>query len=88
MGIASRCSVAFLLLAAVGITVEVRTWEADHDKRGIRRFGIPLEGNSFPYHNWDWKRGLFFRRHPGSVLIYDTNERRLLYGGSPPNGIV
>ena len=52
-------------------------------------FGIPLEGSSWPYYNYDWDRGLFFgvAEHDGIVLAYDTNERRMLYGGVPKNGI-
>ncbi|MCP5118247.1 MAG: hypothetical protein GY953_46120, partial [bacterium] len=51
--------------------------------------GVPLEGESFPYHNWDWKRGLLFAAgNRKNVLVYDTNNERLLFGGSPPDGIV
>ena len=51
--------------------------------------GIPLEGASWPYHNYDWQHGLFFAvdHSGGNVLAYDTVERRLLYGGAPPDGI-
>ncbi len=50
--------------------------------------GIPLEGDSWPYHNWDWQRNLLFAAgHRGRVLVYDTKARRMLYGGAPPDGI-
>lgn len=50
--------------------------------------GIPFEGDSWPYHNWDWQRNLLFAAgHRGRVLVYDTKARRLLYGGAPPDGI-
>ncbi len=51
--------------------------------------GIALEGESWPYHAWDWDRNLLFG--VGSlnkqVVVYDTNERCMLYGGVPPDGI-
>ena len=51
--------------------------------------GIPLEGESWPYHGYDWERGLLFgigsvKNH---VIAYDTRERRMLYGGAPPDSI-
>ena len=52
-------------------------------------FGIPLEGSSWPYYNYDWERGLFFgvAERDGIVIAYDTKEHRMLYGGVPKNGI-
>ena len=51
--------------------------------------GIPLEGASWPYHNYDWKRNLAFAvGHSGNyVIAYDTKERRMVYGGPPPDNI-
>jgi hypothetical protein len=51
--------------------------------------GIPLEGSSWPYYNYDWERGLFFgaAERMGIVIVFDTRERRMLYGGAPKNGI-
>jgi hypothetical protein len=50
--------------------------------------GVPLEGDSWPYHNWDWERNLLFGAgSEGKVLVYDTAARRLVYGGAPPDGI-
>ena len=51
--------------------------------------GIPLEGSSWPYYNYDWQRGIFFAaaEHDGVVFVYDTRERRMLYGGAPKNKI-
>jgi len=51
--------------------------------------GIPLEGESWPYHAYDWRRGLLFGVGAirGDVIAYDTRERRMLYGASPPDGI-
>ncbi len=51
--------------------------------------GIPLEGTSWPYHNYDGKRDIFFGvDHTGDqVIVYDTKERRMLYGGACPDSI-
>ncbi len=51
--------------------------------------GIPLEGESWPYHAYDWQRGLLFGVGAirGDVIAYDTRERRMLYGAAPPDGI-
>ncbi len=51
--------------------------------------GIPLEGASWPYHNYDWRQNLLFGvSHTGNqVIVYDTQERRMLYGGAPPDNI-
>lgn len=50
--------------------------------------GIPFEGDSWPYHSWDWQRGLLFAvGNRGNVLVYDTTARRMLYGGAPPENI-
>ncbi|MFA6471310.1 MAG: hypothetical protein WCU00_04630 [Candidatus Latescibacterota bacterium] len=51
--------------------------------------GIPLEGESWPYHVYDSKRGLFFGIGSvnGDVLVYDTKARKMLYGGFPSNDI-
>ncbi|MHB9028985.1 MAG: hypothetical protein ACYC9O_09465, partial [Candidatus Latescibacterota bacterium] len=60
----------------------VFTGKAEH-------YGIPLEGASWPYHIYDPDRGLFFgvSSLKGYVLAYDTKEKRVLYGGSPSQGI-
>lgn len=51
--------------------------------------GIPLEGETWPYHNYDWQRGVLLGAgHFGAVIVYDTNERRMIYGGACPDGIV
>lgn len=52
--------------------------------------GIPLEGASWPYHNYDGKRNTFYGvDHTGkNVIVYDTKERRMVYGGAPADGIV
>jgi len=51
--------------------------------------GIPLEGESWPYHAFDWQRGLLFGVGAigGNVIAYDTREHRMIYGGAPGNGI-
>jgi len=56
--------------------------EAEH-------FGIPLEGASWPYHNYDYKQNLVFAvSHIGdNVIAYDTKERSMIYGGAPPDNI-
>ncbi len=52
-------------------------------------YGIPLEGESWPYHIYDPDRGLFLGvgAIKNSVLVYDTKEKRTLYAGAPKNGI-
>lgn len=52
-------------------------------------FGIPLEGESWPYHIYDPDRGLLFGvgSIKGYVVAYDTKEKRVIYGGSPSDGI-
>lgn len=54
-----------------------------------KNIGIPLEGASWPYHNYDYERGVFFGvGHTGNnVLVYDTKARRTIYGGPPPDNI-
>ena len=55
---------------------------------GKENLGIPLEGDSWPYHAWDWQRGLFFGvGNNGYVIAYDTKARKMLYGGAPPMNI-
>lgn len=48
--------------------------------------GKPFEGDTWAYHAWDWERGVLFGvgQAKNSVMIYDTAERRLIYGGFPP----
>lgn len=55
----------------------------------LENLGIPLEGSSWPYYNWDWKRGTFFgvAEEDGVVFAYDTLNRRVLYAGAPKHGI-
>ncbi|MFC1693907.1 hypothetical protein ACFL1R_10415 [Candidatus Latescibacterota bacterium] len=54
-----------------------------------KSFGIPLEGASWPYHNYDWERGILFGvDHSGyDVIVYDTKARKMIYGGTPPENI-
>ncbi|MFC1693694.1 hypothetical protein ACFL1R_09335 [Candidatus Latescibacterota bacterium] len=51
--------------------------------------GIPLEGESWPYHSYDWQRGVFFGVGTinGYVIAYDTKTGKMIYGGSPPQNI-
>ena len=51
--------------------------------------GIPLEGSSWPYYNYDYERNLLFgvSHEDGIVISYDTNARRMLYGGAAKHGI-
>jgi hypothetical protein len=49
--------------------------------------GVPLEGDTWPYHAWDWERDLLFAVGNKYVMAYDTAEQRLLYGGAPPCGV-
>ena len=51
--------------------------------------GIPLGGESWPYHAYDWQRGLLFGVGAinNYVIAYDTKERRMIYGASPPQNI-
>ena len=50
--------------------------------------GIPLEGESWPYQAYDWDRNLLFGiGDGGKVIVYDTKERKMVYGGHPPDGI-
>jgi hypothetical protein len=55
----------------------------------LDNLGIPLEGSSWPYYNWDWKRGVFFAvsEEDGVVFAYDTKNRKILYAGAPKEGI-
>jgi hypothetical protein len=76
-------------------------WEWDHVYRGswlihyncltgkAENLGIPLEGASWPYHNYDYRQNLLFGvDHAGSnVIVYDTKEGRMVYGGAPPDNI-
>ena len=56
----------------------------------LENLGIPLEGSSWPYYNYDWKRGIFFgvAEEDGVVFVYDTKNRRTLYAGAPKHGII
>ena len=51
--------------------------------------GIPLEGESWPYHCYDSERSLLFGvgAIKGCVIAYDTKERRMLYGAPPKDNI-
>lgn len=53
------------------------------------QLGIPLEGASWPYHNYDVNRNLFFGVDNAGehVIAYDTKERRMVFGGAPPDSI-
>ncbi len=49
--------------------------------------GVPLEGESWPVHTYDWDRGLLFGvGHDGRVIAYDTKARHMVYGACPPGG--
>jgi len=54
-----------------------------------KNYGIPLEGSSWPYYNCDWLRHTFFgvAERNGVVMVFDTGEERMLYGGAPKHGI-
>ena len=58
------------------------TGEAEH-------FGIPLEGASWPYFNYDYRQNLLFGvgSAGNNVIVYDTKERRMIHGGAPPDNI-
>jgi hypothetical protein len=78
-----------------------KQWEWDSTYRGswllyyncfsgkTENLGIPLEGASWPYHNYDWKRKLLFGvNHSGrQVIVYDTRAREMVFGGAPPDSI-
>lgn len=50
--------------------------------------GIALEGDSWPYHAWDWQRDVFFGvGNNGFVFVFDTKARKMVYGGAPPSNI-
>lgn len=51
--------------------------------------GVPLEGDTWSYSAYDWDHDIFFAvgQAKNSVLIYDTNARRLLFGGFLPDGL-
>ncbi|MFC1693741.1 hypothetical protein ACFL1R_09580 [Candidatus Latescibacterota bacterium] len=51
--------------------------------------GIPLDGATWPYHSYDWERGLIFgvSHVIGYVIAYDTKARKMIYGGAPPDNI-
>jgi hypothetical protein len=55
----------------------------------VENLGIPLEGESWPYHSYDWQRGLLFGvgAIKNYVIAYDTKARRMIYGGAPPQNI-
>ena len=55
----------------------------------LENLGIPLEGSSWPYYNYDWSRGIFFgvAEEDGVVLVYDTKNRRALYAGAPKHNL-
>lgn len=52
-------------------------------------YGIPLEGSTWPYYNYDWQRGVFFAvaEENGMVFAWDAKNRRTLYAGAPAHGI-
>jgi hypothetical protein len=55
----------------------------------LTNLGIPLEGSSWPYYNYDWRRGVFFgvAEQDGVVFVFDTKNRKVLYAGAPKKGI-
>jgi hypothetical protein len=57
--------------------------------RKAENLGIPLEDQTWPYHVWDWRRGLLVGSNiAGDVfLAYDTKKRLMVYGGHLPDGI-
>ncbi len=57
--------------------------------RKLVNLGIPLEGSSWPYYNYDWRRGVFFgvAEEDGVVFVFDAKNRKTLYAGAPKKGI-
>ena len=55
----------------------------------VEQYGIPLEGESWPYHCYDPARGLFFGigSIKGYVIAYDTKAKRMIFGGACPDSI-
>lgn len=72
-------------------TVYKGSWLLHHNifTGKTENLGIPLEGESWPYHAYDPARNLFFGvgSIKGYVIVYDTREKRMIYGGAPAGGI-
>lgn len=72
-------------------TVYRGSWLLNHNifTGKTENYGIPLEGESWPYHAYDPERHLFFGvgSLKGYVIAYDTKEKRMLYGGAPSQNI-
>jgi hypothetical protein len=50
--------------------------------------GIPFYGDSWPYHSIDTQTGVLMAVGAyNNFLSYDVRNKRLLYGGTPPDGI-
>jgi len=50
--------------------------------------GIPFYGDSFPYYSVDVKTGVVLAVGAYyNIMAYNVREKRLLYGGMPPDGI-
>lgn len=54
-----------------------------------KNLGIPLEGSTWPYYNCDFDRSTFFgvAEEDGVIIVFDTKEQKMLYGGAPKHGI-
>jgi hypothetical protein len=55
----------------------------------VENLGVPMDGATWPYHHYDWDRGILFGvSHIESyVLVYDTKARKIVFAGAPPNGL-
>lgn len=55
----------------------------------VENLGIPMDGVTWPYHAYDWERGILFgvSHVEGYVLVYDTKARKIVFAGAPPNGL-
>jgi hypothetical protein len=67
------------------------SWLLRHDTRTgqTENVGVPLEGQTYPHHVWDPKRGLLVGSNTAgdAILAYDTEARRMIFGGYLPPGI-
>jgi hypothetical protein len=57
---------------------------------GIAKYhGVPLYGDSWPYHSIDPRTGVMLAIGNEQVFMsYDTRTHKLLYGGRPPQGMI
>lgn len=67
------------------------SWLLRHDTKtgATENLGVPLEGQTYPHHVWDPKRGLLVGSNTAgdAILAYDTKERRMVFGGYLPPSI-